>query len=201
MVLRDQLSRLEGPPHTEARTEIFIRHYPLEIAGDNSHDAGMSLSAKELNRRTLRLAQRVITKHTEDKGKPGRHWQRSELMAEGYSGLVVNKIEQYDMLDRCKTSAGVAFTQVILFLVVDGYLKLFFAAMLAIFVLEVVRYFKSKLSVAEDVLVYEELMGKLGAHNIGWDERPLLEPLNSRQDRRPLLWRLDAFLSGKRVSD
>lgn len=161
----------------------------------------MCLSGKELNRRTLQLARRLVAKHTADKKNGNRTWKRSELIAEGYSGLVVNKVEQYDALDRCKNGAVIALSQMWIVFGGVGYFRWLSAFVIAVCAWDFVRYFKAKLSSAENAQIYGELTEKLGEFNEAWDERPVLESWDFQRGKRPLLWRLDAFLSGKRVSE
>ncbi len=63
------------------------------------------------------------------------------------------------------------------------------------------QYRKTKLSFADNLLVLEELKQKLGADVLERaeipEEHPLLETWNRRSDKRPLFWRVDAFLSRK----
>lgn len=164
----------------------------------------MPLAAKELDRQTLRLIDYVISKFARDKKKLWK-WDRSELLNDGYSDLIVTKAKPYDVKAASNPVFFVWFY--IIWMTNSPYANkqapwiLFIAVYLGWRLYWQHRYKRIRLSYDDNLLVMEELKQKLGTdilERIEIEEHPLLESWNRRLERRAILWRLDAFLSRKR---
>jgi hypothetical protein len=156
---------------------------------------------KALNRLTLKLVRCVILKSTKAKKRWLARWEKSELLTDGYSERIIAKAREYDLREQLKINIFLAIVYILPNFMLHpwGLLVALFWFLIIAFTFH--QYRKSKLSFADNLLVLEELKQKLGADILERteipEEHPLLETWNRRNGKRPLLWRLDAFLSRK----
>jgi hypothetical protein len=162
-------------------------------------------SGRQLDRQAFLLVRRAIAKTTQNRKWWSQKWDRAKLADEGYSELVIRKARHYDQKDGWWGSFFVLF---ILWLGnnSEGNWKYLWYALVALNLATLFfgkwSYAKERLSDAENERVIAELTARLGEHDQPAEipvEHPLLESWNRRLEERPILWRLDNYLSRRIV--
>jgi hypothetical protein len=166
--------------------DLYLRTRLEDIPLDRMNPNQLDQMALKLVRRTIRQTSRKY------------RWKLVQpafmLRDESYSKLVIAKANQLEH----KGTASILFFAVLCLGIHRWELEFVMTLLVISVIISWVRYSSSKLSAADNKLVIEELIGRLGEKITDEDipeEHPLLENWNRRLEKRALLWQVDRFLS------
>jgi hypothetical protein len=177
----------------------------------------MNPSARDLDRQATRLVRRAIVHHTMEKDYRTGNWPREELLNDGYSQAVVRRARHIDDAALARQgwfvplylfNIGVARNSVTRDRYATLEISLLAVMIMGLFALALYRLylsFRTRPAPDDDRLVVEELSPRLGPETLTEafyaDEYSTVSAWRNPQPRKALLWRLDAFLSRKKVTE